>query len=173
MSYSVHAYLTDAKKVKSVYGSKDRNLLDLLSRSLSNELAEIDNSFPEVVNGKRGSHAVLRDIVNGIVSFPETPFLYGYVYEKICEYYGQPIYNNENMWELDEQSVFIPIPLSEDFPYIISLDSNSLLHKKEQYLSIEEGQGIGDYDYGEERDDLTFIFDTAIAKNMDLLLCVY
>ncbi len=42
-------------------------------------------------------------------------FMYGYVYEKVCEYYGRIIYNAENLWQLDEQSSFIPIPLSDDF----------------------------------------------------------
>ena len=97
----------------------------------------------------------------------------GYVYEKVCEYYGRIIYNTENLWQLDKQSTFIPIPLSDDFPYIISIPVSELEIKKQQYAALEAGNGIGDYDYEEEMDDLNFIFDEAVETQKDLIITVY
>lgn len=45
--------------------------------------------------------------------------------------------------------------------------------KKQQYAALEEGNGIGDYDYEEEMDDLNFIFDEAIEAQKDLVIIVY
>ena len=173
MSYSVYTYLTDAKKVMYVYGSKDKQIFNRLYQSLKDGFDQIDSSFSDRINNKNNSYAILENIVNGKIQFPEVPYMYGYVYEKICEFYGYPIFNDEYIWQLDNQSAFIPIPFSQDFPYIISVGTKSLQHKKEQYLSLKEGQGIGDYDYDQEREDLTFIFDEAIERNMDLIISVY
>lgn len=173
MSYSVYAYLTDAKKVAAVYGARDSILLNQLYQALKDDFVDLDESFPDQINDRNRSYIILQDIINGRISFPKVPFMYNYVYEKICEYYGQPIYNNEYVWQLDEQSTFMPIPLSKDFPYIISIESKLLYIKKKQYLLLEPRKGIGDYDYNEEREDLTYIFDEAINRDMDLVICVY
>jgi hypothetical protein len=173
MSYSVHAYLTDAKKVTSLYGSKNQNTLNELSVLLKNDLDSMDNYFSDNMNPPENAFEVLKDFINGVVRFPDIPFMYGYVYEKICEYCGEEIYNAENLWEPDEQSTFVPIPFSADFPYIISIEKHQLQDKKKKYLSLKEGEGIGDYDYEEEMEDLTFILDEAIEKSSDLVLCVY
>ena len=173
MSYSVHAYLTDAKKVSSVFGSCDQKIFNELSLSLKNDFEDLDNYFSDQVNSQKNAFDVLKDIINGKIRFPDIPFIYGYVYEKICEHFGNEIYNAENIWELDNQSVFIPIPLSTDFPYIISIEKYQLQEKREKFLSLKEGEGIGDYDYEEEMSDLAFIFDEAIEKSKDLVICIY
>ena len=155
MSYYVHAYLVDANKVKAVYGSHDMDLLNQLSSSLKEKLDSLNNYFESEISPSEDAYSVLADIVNGEKRSPHMAFMYGYVYEKVCEYYGRIIYNAENLWQLDEQSSFIPIPLSDDFPY------------------MEAGNGIGDYDYEEEMDDLNFIFDEAIEARKDLIITVY
>jgi hypothetical protein len=173
MSYSVHAYLTDAKKVASIYGSKNRNILNELSISLKDDLESLDNYFSDELNPQKKASEVLKDIIDGRTRFLDIPFMYGYIYEKICNYCGEEIYNAENIWELEEQSTFIPIPLSSDFPHIISIDKHRLQDKKKTFLSLKEGEGIGDHDYEEEMDDLTFILDEAIEKSKDLVIFVY
>jgi hypothetical protein len=173
MSYSVHAYLTDAKKVMSVFGSKSQSVLNELSAALREELDSLDSYFADDVNPQKNAAEALKDIVNGEIRFHDIPYMYGYVYEKICEYYGKDIYSDENLWELDRQNAFIPIPFSSDFPHIISVEKEKLKYKKRQYLALEEGNGIGDSDYEEEISDLTFIFDEAIEQAMDLAICVY
>ena len=121
MSYSVCAYLTEADKVKSVYGARDNLLLNQLKAALKPGLDSLNDYFSDSLNMDMDAYAVLADIVNGEIRYPEIAFMYGYVYEKICNHYGTQIYCAENLWQLDSQSTFIPIPLSEDFPYIISL----------------------------------------------------
>lgn len=173
MSYYVHAYLVDADKVKAVYGSHDMDLLSRLSSSLKEKLDSLNNYFGSEISPSEDAYSVLADIVNGEKRFPHMAFMYGYVYEKVCEYYGRIIYNTENLWQLDKQSTFIPIPLSDDFPYIISIPVSELEIKKQQYTTLEAGNGIGDYDYEEEMDDLNFIFDEAIEAQKDLIITVY
>lgn len=173
MSYSVIAYLTDADKVSSVYGSNDDALYEKLKTEFHEDLEAID-SIPESKSGDRqGAEAILKDIIEGVIRQPQSAYMYGYVYELLCACYGEMIYSNENLWELDEQSAFIPIPFAEDFPHIISIKKECLEEKKAIYTSLEEGEGIGDYDYEEEMEDLEDIFDTAIEKQKDLVICCY
>jgi hypothetical protein len=173
MSYSIHAYLTDSEKVTSVYGSGNQNIFDELYTSLKNDLDSLDNYFSDSLEPPENAFEVLKDFINGVVRFPNIPYMYGYVYEKICEYYGEEIYNAEYLWELEAQSAFVPILFSADFPHIISIKKHQLQDKKKKYLSLKEGEGIGDYDYNEEIEDLIFILDTAIEKSSDLVLYVY
>jgi hypothetical protein len=173
MSYYVHAYLTDAKKAASVYGSKDRNIFNELSVSFKNDLESLDNYFSDELNPQKNASEVLKDIVDGHTRFPDIPFMYGYIYEKICEYCGEEIYNAENIWESGEQSAFIPIPLSDNFPHIVSIEKHRLQDKKKTFLSLKKGEGIGYLDYEEEMDDLTFILDEAIEKSKDSVIFVY
>ena len=173
MSYSVCAYLTEADKVKSVYGVRDNLLLNQLKTALKPGLDCLSDYFSDNLNTDMDAYAVLADIVNGEIRYPEIAFMYGYVYEKICNHYGTQTYCAENLWQLDSQSTFIPIPLSDDFPYIISIPVSELESKRTEYNSLEEGNGIGDYDYEEEMDDLNFIFDEAIEAQKDLVIMVY
>lgn len=173
MSYSVYSYLTDADKVKSVYGACDNLLITQLKIALKQELDSLNNYFSYSLNMDKDAYAVLADIVNGEIRYPEIAFMYGYIYEKICNHYGTQIYRAGNLWQLDSQSTFIPIPLSGDFPYIISIPVSDLENKRTEYTSLKEGNGIGDYDYEQEMDDLNFIFDEAIEAQKDLVIMVY
>ena len=166
MSYSVCAYLTEADKVKSVYGTCDNQLINQLKVALKQELDTLNDYFSDSLNTDKDAYAALADIVNGEIRYPEIAFMYGYVYEKICNHYGTQIYCAENLWQLDSQSTFIPIPLSSDFPYIISIPVSDLESKRTEYTSLQEGNGIGDYDYEQEMDDLNFIFDEAVENKI-------
>ena len=173
MSYYVYAYLTEADKVKSAYGTCDNLLINQLKASLKQELDRLNDYFSDSLNTDKDAYAVLTDIVNGKIRYPEIAFMYGYVYEKICSHYGTLIYNVENLWQLDSQSTFFPIPLSDDFPYIISIPVSELESKRTEYTASQEGNGIRDYDYEQEMDDLNFIFDEAIEAQKDLVIMVY
>ena len=172
MSYSVCAYLTEADKVRSVYGACDNLLLNQLKAALKQELDSLNDYFSDRLNTDMDAYSALADIVNGKICYPEMAFLYGYVYEKICSHYGTQIYSAENLWQLDSQSTFFPIPLSDDFPYIISIPVSDLESKRVEYSSLQEGNGIGDYDYEQEMDDLNFIFDEATEAGKDLVIVV-
>ena len=148
MSYSVYAYLTDADKVKSVYGACDNLLINQLKIALKQELDSLNDYFSDSLNTDKDAYAALADIVNGEIRYPD------------CA---------ENLWQLDSQSTFIPIPLSSDFPYIISIPVSDLESKRTEYTSLQEGNGIGDYDYEQEMDDLNF---TLKRKKTLLLWCI-
>lgn len=167
MSYSVCAYLTEADRVKSVYGTCDNLLLNQLKAALKQELDSLNDYFSDRLSTNMGAYAALADIVNGKIRYPEMAFLYGYVYEKICNHFGTQIYCAENLWQLDSQSTFIPIPLSDDFPYIISIPVSELESKRMEYNSLEEGNDE------QEMDDLNFIFDEAVEAQKDLVIMVY
>ena len=92
MSYSVCAYLTEADKVKSVYGARDNLLLNQLKAALKPGLDSLNDYFSDSLNADMDAYAVLADIVNGEIRYPEIAFMYGYVYEKICNHYGTQIY---------------------------------------------------------------------------------
>lgn len=84
MSYSVCAYLIEADKVRSVYGACDNQLINQLKVALKQELDCLNDSFSNSLNTDKDAYAVLADIVNGKIRYPEIAFMYGYVYEKIA-----------------------------------------------------------------------------------------
>ena len=67
MSYSVCAYLTEADKVKSVYGARDNLLLNQLKAALKPGLDSLNDYFSDSLNTDMDAYAVLADIVNGEV----------------------------------------------------------------------------------------------------------
>lgn len=174
MSYSVHAYLTDAAKIKILYESKNKRLYEELKYNIKSSLKELDEYFFNSLPVNVSSVNILADIFNGFIRYPDLGYMYVYIYEKIVEWYGEDIFCKENLWELDAQSTFIPIPLSKDFPYVISIEAKNLIQKKkEKYVFLKEGEGIGYSDYNEEMNDLIFILDEAIDKSRDLVIFVY
>ena len=50
MSYSVCAYLTEADKVKSVYGARDNLLLNQLKAALKSGLDSLNDYFSDSLN---------------------------------------------------------------------------------------------------------------------------
>ena len=70
MSYSVCVYLTEADKVKSVYGACDNLLLNQLKAALKPGLDSLNDYFSDSLNTNMDTYAVLADIVNGEVRYP-------------------------------------------------------------------------------------------------------
>ncbi len=173
MDYSVHAYLTDAKKIGAVFGSKSASVFEEIKAKYNKELEFYNDAFEDDITPQKDVFAVLSDIVEGRITCPELDFLYGYVYELICKFYGKIIHSAPGLWHFDERSAFIPIPLSKEFPYIISIPASELENRKLKYMALKKGQGIGDYDYEQEMDELNYIFDEAIEAQKDLVIMVY
>ena len=69
MSYSVCAYLTEADKVKSVYGAHDNLLLNQLKAALKPGLDSLNDYFSDSLNADMDAYAVLADIVNGEIRY--------------------------------------------------------------------------------------------------------
>ena len=173
MDYSVHAYLTDAKKIEAVFGSKSGSVLEEIKAKYHRDLECCNDTFEDDITPQKDAFTVLSDIVRGRITCPELDFLYGYVYELVCKFYGKAIYSAPGLWSFAERSTFVPIPQNKGFPYIISIPASELESRKQKYKVLKKGQGIGDYDYEQEMDDLNFIFDEAVEAQKDLVIMVY
>ena len=54
---------------------------------MKQELDTLNDYFSDSLNTDKDAYAALADIVNGEIRYPEIAFMYGYVYEKICNHY--------------------------------------------------------------------------------------
>ncbi|MFD2938637.1 DUF7691 family protein [Flavobacterium notoginsengisoli] len=181
MGYYVTSYLTNSSEIKKVYGSKDEKLLTVILNDLSEELDSLNGSFDYAVTENKQSQKILTDIINGEVRFPELAFMYGYVYELLCEYYGEIIfppnkeYSTTYYWEIPKltHKAFISIPFSSDFPEIYSIYHNDLEQEKDLFLSIQKLDGINEETLKALKEDFDYIFDIAIEENRDLVFFLY
>ncbi|MCX8534239.1 DUF7691 family protein [Chryseobacterium luquanense] len=183
MGYYVTGYVTDSANIKNLYGSKDQEILTSLLNELSDSLDELndDFDFDDNLNEEKNSQAVLTDIINGEIRFPELAYLYGYVYEKLCEYFGEIVdspndeFSTNYYWEIPKETykAFIPIPFSSDFPEVYSIYAADLQTEKSKFLALTERKGV-DSDYLKtEKEDFEFAFNKAIKENKDLVFFLY
>ena len=62
MSYSVCAYLTEADKVKSVYGTCDNQLINQLKVALKQELDTLNDYFSDSLNTDKDARSEERRV---------------------------------------------------------------------------------------------------------------
>lgn len=180
MGYYVQSYLTDSDEIKKVYGSKNKTLLSSLLKKLSKELNELNDYFEDKLSDKINSQEILTDFINGEIRFPELDFMYGYVYEKMCEHYGKQVsppndeYSTDYYWNIDKTpQAFVNIPFTNDFPEIYSISKNELKLEKDRFLALKNIEGIDKEDLKMDKEDFRFIFNKAIKENKDLVFFVY
>lgn len=171
MGYNVIAYQANAKKIQAFRGSHDKRLLDALLAEFHEDIEyQIDYFGIDFKTYKK--HAT--DIVEGKISHDNKPYLYGYIYELLCQKYGKDIESDEFMSFLgeavdDNYLAFIPIPENEDWPEFYSIKFNDLDYARNLFLSNEEDYAQEDY-YIEE---INNIFDTALSNKKDLVFFGY
>lgn len=181
MSYSVVCYLTDASAIKRLYGCKNEALLSTLSAALEEELDDLNDAFETQTAGAINAQAILKDFINGETRFQETAFLYGYVYEKLCQYYGEEVvppndeFSPNYYWAVPKQTYksFIPIPFSSDFPELYSITVNELHTEQKRFLALTQREGADEAYLKMEQEDFAFAFEQAIAANKDLVFFLY
>lgn len=181
MGYYVQSYLTNANAIKQLYGSKDNYQLTTLFKKMADDLDELDTYFADEISNDKNAREVLKDITNGETRFSELAFMYGYVYEKLCKYYGKHIlppndeYSTNYYCEIpkDVYKSFIPIPFSDDFPEMYSISIDELRLEKERFLALTTREGVDDEYLESEKKDFEFIFDKAIKENKDLVFFLY
>lgn len=181
MSYSVLSYLTDSAEIKKVYGSRNKKLLATLLDEFSEDFDILNEDFENDLDKNENAQEILEDIIDGEIRFPEIAFMYGYVYEKICEYYGELIFppNDElstgYYWDVPKQTykAFIPIPFSDDFPEIFSIENKDLKSNKERFLSLFDREDVDEETFRIEKEDFEFIFNQAMEENKDLVFFLY
>jgi hypothetical protein len=179
MGYYISSYLTDANKVKSLFGSKDILLFEELKTKLSDNLEDFNNSFEDELEGEQSSEEVLRDIINGEIRFPNLNFLYGYVYISLCETFGEQFFTDaddvsgSSFWLVaPENTAFITIPFSDDFPQIVSISKEDLIPQKKFFLDVLNNPDFKN-EYTEDIAAYKQIFETAINANKDLVLACF
>lgn len=180
MGYYVTSYLTRAESIRSVFGSKDIALYEKLSAQFKADFERHDNYFASNLPQGVSFKSVLIDIIYGEIRFPKFAFIYGYVYESLCEYYGEKVfppegeYSTNYYWAIPKTpKAFIPVPLTRDFPEVYSIYYNDLKTEKERFLAVAEIDGIPAEYIDTEKEDYAFIFDKAIAEKCDLVFFTY
>ena len=180
------SYLTDATKVIAVFGSKDQELLAELTKKLSKQFDELNDWFEDEITSENNAQEILKDIVNGEIRFPNLGYMYSYVYEKIVEHYGKIFfptnmeyneYSTNYYWDVPKEETykaFMPIPFSDDFPEVYSIEKENLKAEKALFLSVTKRSDDVDEDYLKiEKEGFEFAFDKAISKNKDLVFFLY
>lgn len=139
MGYSHNFFAIDIGKLRSVYGSKDR---ELLAKILENKAEDIDdnNAFfeDEIADGEMPDTAMaLAQIFHAEVQSNVEGAMYGYALQMLADYMGQLVEGGEYGVAAVRDQPFdslllqsgppIPIPVPSDFPEIgfLSLDQIS------------------------------------------------
>ena len=177
MGYYIQAYGVDSAKIKALWNSKDNDLYHQLTNDLREKFQEHDEWFD--LDDNNDSSVILEDIINGVINHPKQAYLYGYVYENLCEKFGQHIHLHEDEIHLSyleevstEYSAFIPIPFSNDFPHILSISNADLEDRKMDFLDAEI-DGYSEEDQQLYMTHFRDIFDHVIAQKLDLVFFNY
>ena len=194
MGYSTQVILTDAEKIKAIYGSKN---LDYLNSLRYDEFEEyimfLENRF-DVSTGELSVKKLLENILNGDTSSQYSYLIlqgqekwaisalgtvYGYLFMDICYNFGKQINRNDDNWpmlpaHLDEivtkYKSFFPIPFSDDWPHIFCVERHELDHYEKVFRDTILDR------YPDEEDlikDVDFIFGEARKSNLDLCFVNY
>ncbi|MDM1395704.1 DUF7691 family protein [Myroides odoratimimus] len=184
MSYSVQSYLTDKTKIQQVYGCKDLTLYNELCEAFQDQLDEHSDYFDNELEPHSITFVdILLDIINGEIQYNELTFAYGYVYELLCEHYGEVFYPTSDEYstpyyetvetELTSKA-FIPIPFSEDFPSIYSIAIEDLDKEVTPFIeNYRRKKEIDEETYTLEQEDFLYAFELAKKQNKDLVFFLY
>ena len=177
MGYYIQAYSIDSAKIKALWNSKDNELYHQLTNDLREKFQEHDEWFD--LDDDNDSSVILEDIINGVINHPKQAYLYGYVYENLCEKFGQHLHLQEDEIHLSyleevstEYSAFIPIPFSNDFPHILSIANVDLKDRKMEFLDTEI-DGYSEEDQQLYTTHFRAIFDHVIAQKLDFVFFNY
>ena len=92
MSLYIQSYLTDAAKVKKVFGCKNKLFFEKAMLKLRDELDDLDADYDEQINFDKNAKTVLLDIINGKIQFNDMAFMYVHIYEKLCSVFGEQVF---------------------------------------------------------------------------------
>jgi len=183
MGYSIQAYSVEAEKVKAEFGSKDQNLYKKLKKVFKDDLAGLDEWFEdelEELDKPIKTENLLQEIIEGKIDHPKLSFLYGYIYELLCQFYGSALRPPHDLlavqyleYVFEEYSFFINIPKPDDFPHIISLEQKQFEKAKLAMLGIALEGIRRDNSLDEWQEDVKYIFQYCSEKKQELVLFNY
>lgn len=194
MGYSTQVILTDAEKIKAIYGSKNLDYLNSLRYDEYEEyIMFLENRF-DVSTGELSVKKLLENILNGDTSSQYSYLIlqgqkkwaisalgtvYGYLFMDICYNFGKQINRNDDNWPMlpahldeivTEYKAFFPIPFSDDWPHIFCVERHELDHYEKVFRDAILDR------YPDEEDlikDVDFIFGEARKSNLDLCFVNY
>ncbi len=194
MSYAIQVILTDANKVKAVYGSKKMEYLNSLRYDEYEEYATYIEDRFNLSSGELSVKKLLENILNGDTSNQYTYLIlqgqekwarsalgavYGYLFIDICYEFGKRINRNKDNWPMlpayldeiiTEYKAFFPIPFSQDWPHIFCVERNELDHYEKVFRDAILDRYPDDEDLIK---DVNFIFGEARKENQDLCFVNY
>ncbi|WP_121965444.1 hypothetical protein [Myroides sp. N17-2] len=184
MGQYVQSYLTDKKKIQDLYGSGNLSLYEELYTALKAELDDLDGDFEdELEEHNISTKDILLDIIKGQTKYPVLAFMYGYVYEKLCQHYGEYFsppndeYSTPYYYDIakeQEYKAFIPIPFSDDFPVIYSIAVEDLDKEIIPFIhNARRRSQMNKETCDLEQEDFQYAFEYAKAEHKDLVFFIY
>lgn len=172
MSSDVIAYQVDKSKIEAAWGCQDPNLAN---RLLIKYESDIGDYLDEIDVSSDVFQAHLNDMIAGRMSESEEQFLYSYIYELLCQEYGELLETESFMCYLEEATscrmkTFFPVPEDEDSGWeIYSVTYEELESARAMFLNNPEDYAQEDYYV----DEINTIFDTACENKKALVFLGY
>lgn len=194
MGYAIQVILTDANKVKAVYGSKNMEYLKSLRYDEYDEYETYIEDRFDLSTGELSVKKILENIINGNTHHTYSHLIqngqekwassslgavYGYLFMDICYEFGKRINRNEDNWPMlpayldeiiTEYKAFFPIPFSQDWPHIFCVERHELDHYEKVFRDAILDRYPDDEDLIK---DVDFIFGEARNSNLDLCFVNY
>jgi hypothetical protein len=180
MSLYIQAFLTDAEKVKKVFGCKNKLFFDKIMLKLRDDLDDLDSDYEDKITFDKNAKTVLLDLINGKTQFKDLAFLYVHVYEKLCAVFGEQIYSPNDEFSVPyfkaiglKPSAFLEIPLENSTPFIYSIPVAKLYKEKQWFLGLTKPDNMSQKEFDDEQNDFAYAFDKAMKANKDLVFSMY
>lgn len=178
MSYNITCSLIDISELKRICGSKDQKILSSLIDKLEYDLEELDEEYDDYFkNENENAQEILTDIINGEIRFQHLIFLYGYIYQLLCNSNGKEITPPSD--EFDVACYWaVTMGVSKTFgfnyqssnysPEIYCIENSNLEIERAKFLALTEVEGLEDEYLAIAKQDFNFVFEEAIKANKDL-----
>lgn len=195
MSYQIETILTDGRKVRAVFGSKDFSLIEKIKFDEYSEYEDLLYDRYKLPNEELSSLKLMENILNGDTEkdyrhliregekekFAKSSLgaVYGYLHRDICLHYGKIINRHSDHRPMltstldvfeNRNRAFFKIPYSLDFPHSFCVLYEELDDYKKQYSDkLKEVLP----ENNELQIDIEYIFSEARKEKLDILFCNY
>jgi hypothetical protein len=155
---SIHlqsVYKVKVNKALAFYGSKAHNTAKDIFLKYHDKFKNWDIGISDQNEGKKfESRDLLDDICNGKYRFKEDAWLYGYIFEIICDYFGERNLSfSENDVDVNVYAevhpasgeTFFGLPLISDFPSIVCINPNLIDDEIERFRNLSFSNNLKKY----------------------------
>lgn len=172
MGYNVIAYEVDKSKIEALWGSQNDDFAVYFLDKYEAEIEDLADGFEiETIAFK----ICIEDIIRGKISqTSELNYIYGYVYELLCQEFGNAVEPDDFLCYLDEATdenhkAFIPIPANSDWPEFHSVEHTDLEKRKGSFKDHARQYELDDYYF----ESVDLIFNQALLNKKDLVFFGY